>query len=156
MHARESVEEPRLEHRRRGAQQLGPGQRLRARGIGIHGSRVARLADRHHPSRSSGESAVMVTGDRRRQAWNSRAGLGPMSIDRFAIGFDHRDRERLFALWERALDAEVWSDGPLTQAFEQAWSSLNGLAAVATSSWTGAALAACEFFELRGRTVLCP
>lgn len=79
-----------------------------------------------------------------------------MNIDRFAIGFDHRDRERLFALWEQALDAEVWSDGPLTQAFEQAWSSLNGLAAVATSSWTGAALAAFEFFELRGRTVLCP
>ncbi len=79
-----------------------------------------------------------------------------MNIDRFAIGFDHRDRERLFGLWEQALDAEVWSDGPLTQAFEQAWSSLNGLAAVATSSWTGAALAAFEFFELRGRTVLCP
>ena len=79
-----------------------------------------------------------------------------MNIDKFAIGFDHRDRERLFGLWEQALDAEVWSDGPLTQAFEQAWSSLNGLAAVATSSWTGAALAAFEFFELRGRTVLCP
>ena len=27
---------------------------------------------------------------------------------------------------------------------------------VATSSWTGAALAALEFFELRGQTVLCP
>ena len=30
------------------------------------------------------------------------------------------------------------------------------LPAVATSSWTGAALAALEFFEVRGQTVLCP
>jgi len=79
-----------------------------------------------------------------------------VTIDRFAIGFDHRDRERLFALWEQALDAEQWSDGPLIAEFEQAWSAWNGPAAVATSSWTGAALAAFEFFELRGRTVLCP
>ena len=50
----------------------------------------------------------------------------------------------------------MWSDGPLVKAFEDAWSAWNGLPAVATSSWTGAALAALEFFELRGKTVLCP
>jgi perosamine synthetase len=79
-----------------------------------------------------------------------------LSIDTFAIGFDHRDRERLHALWDSALDAETWSDGPLTRTFEQAWSDWNGLPAVSTSSWTGAALAAFQYFELSGRTVLCP
>jgi dTDP-4-amino-4,6-dideoxygalactose transaminase len=79
-----------------------------------------------------------------------------MDFDTFAIGFDHRDRERLHALWDRILDDEVWSDGPLVKEFEHTWSRWNGLPAVATSSWTGSALAALEFFELRGKTVLCP
>ncbi len=79
-----------------------------------------------------------------------------MGIDTFAIGFDQRDRARLHALWDDVLDRQQWSDGPLTEAFEQAWATWNGRPAVATSSWTGAALAAFEFFEVRGRTVLCP
>jgi perosamine synthetase len=79
-----------------------------------------------------------------------------LDIDKFSIGFDHRDRERLHALWDSALDAEQWSDGPLTRQFEQLWEGWNGLPSVATSSWTGAALAALEYFGVRGRTVLCP
>ena len=79
-----------------------------------------------------------------------------MEFDKFAIGFDHRDRERLHALWEQILDTNMWSDGPLVAGFEESWRAWNGLPAVATHSWTGAALAALEFFELRGRTVLCP
>ena len=77
-------------------------------------------------------------------------------MNEFAIGFDHRDRERLHALWDEALDGELWTDGPLTRRFEEAWAAWNGLPAVATSSWTGAALAAFEFFDVRGRIVLCP
>ena len=50
----------------------------------------------------------------------------------------------------------MWSDGPLTRAFEAAWSRWNRLPAVAFGSWTGAALAALEFASVRGRTVLCP
>lgn len=79
-----------------------------------------------------------------------------MQFDRFAIGFDLRDRERLHALWDGILDEHQWSDGPLVDGFEDAWASWNGLPAVATSSWTGSALSALEFFELRGKTVLCP
>jgi dTDP-4-amino-4,6-dideoxygalactose transaminase len=79
-----------------------------------------------------------------------------MTIDTFAIGFDHRDRARLHDLWEGVLDREQWSGGPLTAQFESLWEGWNGLPAVATSSWTGAALAALEFFELRDRVVLCP
>src|SRR5262245_61014671 len=77
-------------------------------------------------------------------------------IARFAIGFDHRDRQRLHELWDRALDTERWSEGELVEAFEEAWSAWNGLDAVATSSWTGAALAALEWAGVRGETVLCP
>ena len=79
-----------------------------------------------------------------------------MGIDTFAIGFDHRDRARLHALWDEALDREQWSGGPLTEAFETAWERWNGRPAVATSSWTGAALAALAYFEVQGHTVLCP
>jgi perosamine synthetase len=82
--------------------------------------------------------------------------LTTLSIDSFAIGFDHRDRERLHALWEGILDRELWSGGSVTEAFEDAWGAWNGLAAAATSSWTGAALAALDFFGVRGKTVLCP
>ena len=77
-------------------------------------------------------------------------------VDRFAVGFDHRDRAALRAIWDGILDREVWSDGPITAAFEQAWSEWNGLDAVATSTWTGAALAALEFADVRGSVVLCP
>jgi hypothetical protein len=72
-----------------------------------------------------------------------------VNIDTFAIGFDHRDRERLHALWDEAIDNEQWSDGPLTRAFETAWAGWNGLPALSTSSWTGAALSQPQFFELR-------
>ena len=79
-----------------------------------------------------------------------------MPFDTFAIGFDHRDRARLHDLWDEALDAEVWSEGALTRQFEAAWAAWNGLPAVATNGWTGAALAALEYYDVRGRTVLCP
>jgi dTDP-4-amino-4,6-dideoxygalactose transaminase len=77
-------------------------------------------------------------------------------IARFAIGFDHRDRARLQALWDLALDEERWSEGDLTRGFETAWEGWNGLPGVAFSNWSGAALAALEFAEVRGATVLCP
>ncbi len=82
--------------------------------------------------------------------------LRSVDIDSFAIGFDHRDRRRLHALWDEILDREQWSGGPVAAEFERAWGAWNGLEAVSFSSWTGAALAAFSFFELAGRTVLCP
>jgi perosamine synthetase len=77
-------------------------------------------------------------------------------LARFAIGFDHRDRARLHALWERILDSERWSEGDVTAEFEAAWAAWNGLDAVAFNGWTGAALAALEWAQVRGETVLCP
>jgi dTDP-4-amino-4,6-dideoxygalactose transaminase len=77
-------------------------------------------------------------------------------VARFAIGFDHRDRARLFELWTEVLDSEQWSEGPKLEAFERRWEEWCGLPSAGLSSWAGGALAALEFAEVRGETVLCP
>jgi perosamine synthetase len=74
----------------------------------------------------------------------------------FAIGFDQRDRARVHELWDGVFDSNRWSEGELTKQFEDAWAEWNGLGTVAFSSWAGGALAALEFAEVRGQTVLCP
>src|SRR5206468_8802359 len=75
---------------------------------------------------------------------------------RFGIGFDHRDRARLHALWDQVLDIDRWTQGEMTRRFEAAWSTWNGLGAVAPSGWAGAALAALSYAGVRGEAVLCP
>src|SRR5262249_32638636 len=44
----------------------------------------------------------------------------------------------------------------MVERFEEAWEAWNGLPAVALSGWSGGSLAALEFAQVRGRTVLCP
>jgi perosamine synthetase len=78
------------------------------------------------------------------------------AYERFAIGFDARDRPRLHELWDGIIDSGRWSEGELTAAFEAAWAQHDGLGAVATSSWTGGALAALEWAAVRGRSVVVP
>jgi dTDP-4-amino-4,6-dideoxygalactose transaminase len=78
------------------------------------------------------------------------------SYDRFAIGFDRRDRARLHELWDGVIDSNRWSEGELTASFEAAWMAHGGLGAVALSSWTGGALAALEWAGVRGRSVVVP
>jgi perosamine synthetase len=75
---------------------------------------------------------------------------------RFAIGFDHRDRQRLHALIDEVLDSERWSEASMTERFESGWERWNGVPAAAMSSWAGGALAALDFAGVRGQTVLCP
>jgi perosamine synthetase len=77
-------------------------------------------------------------------------------IHSFAIGFDPRDRARLHALWEEVIDSNQWSHGAFNQRFEATWEAWNGAAAVATGSWSGAAVAALEYAGVRGEAVLCP
>jgi dTDP-4-amino-4,6-dideoxygalactose transaminase len=86
----------------------------------------------------------------------SPARQGTPDYRRFAIGFDERDRARLHALIDEVIDSNQWSEGRMTAAFEQAWEAWNELPAVATSSWTGGALAALSFAGVAGETVLCP
>ena len=78
------------------------------------------------------------------------------SFDRFAIGFDQRDRSRLHQLWDEVIDSGQWAHGPMTAAFERAWSRWNGADAVAVSGWAGGALAALDLAGVAGRPVLCP
>ena len=80
----------------------------------------------------------------------------PPDFARFAIGFDARDRARLHGLIDEVIDSQRWSEGPLTERFEQAWEAHHGLPAVALSSWAGGALAALDFARVQGETVLCP
>jgi perosamine synthetase len=87
---------------------------------------------------------------------SSTASAATSSFDRFAIGFDQRDRARLHALIDEVLDSNHWSEGPLTERFEQALSKYNAAPAVALSSWAGGAMAALHFAEVRGETILCP
>ena len=75
---------------------------------------------------------------------------------RFAIGFDARDRARVHALWDEVIDSQQWSHGEMTRRFEAAWAAWNGAGAVATAGWTGAALAALGYAGVAGEPVLCP
>ena len=74
----------------------------------------------------------------------------------FAIGFDPRDRGRLHDLWNEVIHSQQWTEGRMVERFEEAWEAWNGIPAVAVSGWTGGALAALEFAEVRDQTVLCP
>ena len=75
---------------------------------------------------------------------------------RFAIGFDQRDRARFHALIDEVIDSNRWSEATMTERFEAAWEAWNGAPAVATSSWTGGAMAALHFAEVEGATVVLP
>jgi perosamine synthetase len=82
--------------------------------------------------------------------------LETTGFDRFAIGFDERDRARLHALWDELIDAHRWTEGPLTERFEDTWAQWNGVGAVAFNGWSGAAMAALEYVGVRGETVVVP
>jgi dTDP-4-amino-4,6-dideoxygalactose transaminase len=74
----------------------------------------------------------------------------------FAIGFDQRDRALLHELWDAVIDSQQWSEGEMTRRFEEAWAAWNGIGSVAFSGWAGAALAALDFAQVAGHTVLVP
>jgi perosamine synthetase len=81
----------------------------------------------------------------------------PGSFDCFAIGFDRRDSARLHDLWDEVIASEQWSEGAMTRRFEDAWSTWNGVGAVAMASWTGGALSALAYAGVgAGDVVLCP
>jgi len=75
---------------------------------------------------------------------------------KFTIGFEKEDRKTLHDYWDEIIENQKWSEGKFTSLFEEKWTAHNGLPSVAFSSWGGAALAALEFFNLKGKTILCP
>ena len=79
-----------------------------------------------------------------------------MDFQTFKIGFDVRDKKRVYEYWDEIFATQKWAEGKYTQLFEEKWAKWNGLPAVATSSWAGAAMACMEYFNLKGKKVLCP
>lgn len=75
---------------------------------------------------------------------------------KFTIGFEKEDIKRLHQYWDDIITTQQWSEGKFTKMFEEKWSEYNQSQSVAFSSWGGAALAALEFFNIKGETVLCP
>ena len=59
-------------------------------------------------------------------------------------------------MWDEIFDSQRWSEGQFVDQFETIWADLNGLPSRAFSGWAGGALAALNFFDVRGETVLCP
>ncbi len=78
------------------------------------------------------------------------------TFDQFKIGFDTRDRQTVQRYWDEIFSTQKWTEGKFTRLFEEKWSEWNGAPGVAMSSWAGGALTALEFFNLRGKKVLCP
>jgi dTDP-4-amino-4,6-dideoxygalactose transaminase len=74
----------------------------------------------------------------------------------FKIGFDKEDIKKLHEYWDKIIATQQWSEGKFTRMFEDKWSEYNQLHSVAFSSWSGAALAALEFFNVKDKIVLCP
>ena len=79
-----------------------------------------------------------------------------MDYHNFKIGFDERDKARVFEYWNQIFAEQKWSHAKFTQLFEEKWAAWNEAPSVAFGSWTGGALACMEYFGLRGRKVLCP
>jgi len=75
---------------------------------------------------------------------------------KFTIGFEKEDAAKLHAYWDEVFASQQWTEAKFTKLFEEKWAAYNRLPSVAFSSWGGAALAALEFFKIRGKTVLCP
>jgi perosamine synthetase len=74
----------------------------------------------------------------------------------FSIGFDKRDLPKVHDAFDKIVESNKWTEGYYTELFESKWSEYHNLDSAAFSSWSGAAMAAMEFFGLKGKTVLCP
>ena len=74
----------------------------------------------------------------------------------FSIGFDKRDLPKVHDAFDKIVASNKWTEGPYTELFEKKWTEYNKLDSVAFASWSGAAMTAIEFYNLKGKTVLCP
>ena len=75
---------------------------------------------------------------------------------KFTIGFEKEDTKKLHEYWDDIIRNQQWSEGKFTGIFEEKWSEHNQLNSVSFSTWSGAALAVLEFFNVKEETVLCP
>ncbi len=74
----------------------------------------------------------------------------------FSIGFDKRDLPKIHEAFDKIVASNKWTEAYYTELFESKWAEHNNLHSAAFSSWSGAALAALDYYKLKGKTVLCP
>jgi len=75
---------------------------------------------------------------------------------KFTVGFEKEDLKKLHGYWDEIIATNQWTEGKFMKTFEEKWALYNGLDSVSFSSWSGSALAALDFFNIKGKTVLCP
>jgi len=75
---------------------------------------------------------------------------------KFTIGFEKEDARKFHECVDEIIASQKWTEAKYTKLFEEKWAAHCGLPTIAFSSWGGAALAALEYFNLGGKTVLCP
>lgn len=75
---------------------------------------------------------------------------------KFSIGFSKKDIPQLHSFFDKIIESGKWTEGYFTETFEEKWSEHNELGSVSFSSWSGAALAVMNYFDLKGKTVFCP
>jgi perosamine synthetase len=79
-----------------------------------------------------------------------------MDYQTFKIGFNLQDKKLVYQYWDEIFSSQKWTEGKFTQLFEDEWANWNGIPAVAMSGWAGGAMACMEYFNLKGKKVLCP
>lgn len=90
------------------------------------------------------------------QSFPSPTDYWALDYQTFKIGFNPGDKRRVYEYWDEIFANQRWTEGKFTELFEEKWSVWNGIPAIATSGWAGAAIACMEYFNLRGKKVLCP
>ena len=75
---------------------------------------------------------------------------------KFRIGFDKSDTMKFHTFCDQIMDSQIWSEGIFTEQFEEKWSEYNSKHSIAFASWSGAAQTVHEFFNIKGKTILCP
>jgi perosamine synthetase len=103
---------------------------------------------------NQGDQKKRILTDHFKSFWIT--GGNTLEAMKFTIGFDKRDLPTLHKYWDRIIESQRWAEGYFTDLFEEKWSEYNNLYSAAFSSWTGGALAAMNYFNLRGKTILCP
>src|ERR1051325_5626937 len=75
---------------------------------------------------------------------------------KFSISFDKRDLPKVHEAFDKIVASNKWTEGYYTELFENKWSEYNNLNSAAFASWAGAAVTAMEYYNLKGKNVLCP
>jgi len=76
---------------------------------------------------------------------------------KFKIGFDKSDTKKLHEYWDDIIKRERWTEGYYTKKFEELWAEYCGTKyAVAFGGWSSAARCALEYFDVKGKKVICP